>query len=486
MNFFGFFKQKRNLNQKKLLVLDTNVLMHDPTVFMKCQEHDIFIPAIVLEELDNAKKYTDVAGFNARQSSRFIDELFRQLDFDADIDAGVPLSLLSAIVVSSSERSIAPTGMLYFQSKEIKNSAGVFKKDSHDNEILSVALDLKKQKKNVVVVSNDINVRSKARILRIRSELYKNDQTIEDIQLLYSGTEELPPDFVKVLFVGKSSSKDGLIHYEITTPLAKKWKPCQFLYIEGDEEKEFMVLKTEEEKATIRTIHNYRKQSIWGIVALNREQNFALNAILDPEIDFVSLAGRSGSGKTINALAGAISQVLETRRYTQIIFTRETAPIGRDIGLLPGTEEQKMAPWLGALYDNLEVLDEKIAKTKGDPSVDKILKDGKIANPLVSNRIAIKSLNFIRGRTLLRKFLILDEAQDTTAKQVKDIITRAGPGTKVVFLGNLAQVASPYITPTSSGLAYVVDRFKNCEFGAHVTLIGVERSRLAEYATDYL
>ena len=480
-------RKPKKINSKKLMVLDTNVLMHDPTALMKFQEHDLFIPAIVLEELDKGKNYTDVVGYNARQSLRFIDELFNQLDFDANIDDGVPLSLLSAVTVSSSEHSIAPTGMLYFQTKEVENSAGAFKKDSHDNEILSVALELKKfGTKNVVVVSNDTNVRNKARILKIRSEPYKNDQTIEDIQLLYSGTEELPPDFEKVLFVGKSSIKDGFTHYEITTPLAKKWKPCQFLFVNGNEKMEFMVLKTDGENATVRTIHNYRNKSVWGIFALNREQNFALNAVLDPEIDFVSLAGRSGSGKTINALAGAISLVLEQKKYSQIIFTRETAPIGKDIGLLPGTEEQKMAPWLGALYDNLEVLDEKISRTKGDPSVDKVLKDGKIGNPLVANKIAIKSLNFIRGRTLLRKFLILDEAQDVTAKQVKDIITRAGPGTKVVFLGNLAQVATQYLSPTSSGLAYVVDRFKDCPFSAHVTLIGVERSRLAEYAADHL
>ena len=490
MSFFGFFKQKLNINQKKLLVLDTNVLMHDPTVFMKCQEHDIFIPAIVLEELDKGKTKTEIVGFNARQSLRFISELFNQLDVNANVDEGVPLSLLSAVTVSSSEQSVAPTGMLYFQSKEVKNSAGAFNKDSHDNEILSVALDLKKQKKNVVVVSNDVNVRNKARILKISSEQYKNDQTIEDIQLLYSGTEALPVDFLATLESGTSWKKDDQTHYEIITPLARQWEVNQFLYFEDEEEceekDEFVVLKKDGNKAEIRTIKNYRNEEVFGLHALNREQNFALNAILDLGADFVTLAGQAGTGKTALALASALHLVLESKKCDKIIFTREVVSIGKEQGHLPGTEEQKLAPWLGAMYDNLEMLTAKWEKQKGHTLTDEAMKKGKTGNPFLDSALSIKSLNYFQGRSLLKKVLIVDEAQELTAKQAKQLITRASHGTIVVFMGNLAQVTSPYLAATSSGLAYVVDRFKPCEFAAHVTLCGVKRSRLAEFAADHL
>jgi PhoH-like ATPase len=480
-------RKSKKINGKKLFVLDTNVLMHDPAVFMKCQEHDIFIPAIVIEELDQHKKNQDMVGFNARQSSRFIDELFKQLDFDADIDAGVPLSLLSVVAVSDSEQSIIPTGKLYFQSAEVKNSAGVFKKDTHDNEILSVVLDLKAQGKNVLIVSKDINVRIKARTLKIPAEDYKNDQTIEDIQLLYSGAEALPTDFSEMFKVATSWKHDGQTYYDIVTPLAKQWRVNQFLYSENPEEKdEFVVLKKDGDKVQVRTIKNYREQEVFGIKALNREQNFALNAILDLDTDFVTLAGQAGTGKTILTLAAAFHLVLEAKKYDKIIFTREVFALGKEQGHLPGTEEAKLAPWLGALYDNVEFLTEKWEKQKGHTITDEAMKKGKTGNPFLDSALSIRSLNYMQGRSLIRKILIIDEAQDTTSKQMKQLITRAGPGTLVICLGNLAQVASPYLSATSSGLAYVVDRFKPCEFAAHVTLAGVKRSRLAEFAANNL
>jgi PhoH-like ATPase len=479
--------KKTKNKSKKLLVLDTNVLMHDPTALMKFQEHDVFIPAIVIEELDKGKTYSDTVGFNSRQSSRFIDELFKQLDFDADIDEGIPLSLLSAVAVANNAESVAPTGLLYFQTKEVENSAGVFKKDTHDNEILSVALDLKNQKKNVVIVSKDINVRIKARALKIPAEDYKNDQTIEDIQLLYSGTEILPPDFTEVLASAISWKHETQTYYDIITPLAKKWRVNQFLYFENPEEKdEFVVLKKDGDKVQIRTIKNYREIEVFGIKALNREQNFALNAMLDLDTDFVTLAGQAGTGKTLLTLASALHLVLEAKKYDRIIFTREVIALGKEQGHLPGTEEAKLAPWLGALYDNVEFLTEKWEKQKGHTLTDEAMKKGKTGNPFLDSALSIKSLNYMQGRSLIRKILIIDEAQDITPKQMKQLITRAGPGTLVVCLGNLAQVASPYLSATSSGLAYVVDRFKPCEFAAHVTLAGVKRSRLAEFAANNL
>ena len=484
-------RKSKKMNGKKSIVLDTNIPVHDPNAFLKFHEHDLYIPAIVLEELDKLKTdRNETTAYNARQSTRFIEELFKQLDYDADIDQGVPLSVLSPVLLSGSDKTIAPTGMLYFQTEEVPPCAGVFKNNTHDNEILSFAFDLKnnKKKKNVVLVSNDINMRNKARILKIPYESYTSDQTIEDIQLLYSGTEILPPNFGEVLKTSLSWTHENQTYYEITAPFVKEWKLNQFLYSENLEEKdEFIVLKKEDDKAQIRTIINYREQDVFGIRALNREQNFALNALVDPSFDFVTLAGQAGTGKTALALAAALHLVIDKKSYNKIIFSRETFPLGEKHGFLPGSEEAKMAPWAGAVYDNIEMLTEKWEKLKGDPRTDEAMKKGKMANPEIDRALSLKSLNYMKGRSLLKKILIIDEAQDTTPKQVKELITRAGPGTKVIFLGNLAQGSSPYIPATSSGLAYVVDRAsKTCPFSAHITLVGIKRSRLAEWAANNL
>jgi PhoH-like ATPase len=235
----------------------------------------------------------------------------------------------------------------------------------------------------------------------------------------------------------------------------------------------------EDVEAVIQLVRDYTtsNHAIWGIMARNREQNFAFNLLLDPEIDFVSLLGAAGTGKTLLALAAGLAQTLDDKRYREIIMTRVTVPVGEDIGFLPGTEEEKMTPWMGALMDNLEVLGN--TREGGEW--------GRAATQdLLSSRIRIHSLNFMRGRTFQNKYLIIDEAQNLTSKQMKTLITRAGPGTKVVCLGNIAQIDTPYLSETTSGLTYVVDRFKDWPHGGHITLRRGERSRLAEFASDAL
>jgi PhoH-like ATPase len=231
--------------------------------------------------------------------------------------------------------------------------------------------------------------------------------------------------------------------------------------------------------AVMELVRDYRNErhSTWGITARNREQNFALNLLLDPEIDFVTILGPAGTGKTLLTLAAGLAQTLESNRYSEIIMTRVTIPLGEDIGFLPGTEEEKMEPWMGALMDNLEVLTQ--SQEGGNW--------GRAAtNDLLRNRIKIRSLNFMRGRTFLNRFLILDEAQNLTPKQMKALVTRAGPGTKLVCLGNIAQIDTPYLTETTSGLTYVVNRFRGWAHSGHITLVRGERSRLADYASDIL
>ncbi|MGH8032388.1 MAG: PhoH family protein, partial [Luteimonas sp.] len=325
------------------------------------------------------------------------------------------------------------------------------------------------------------NLRIKAAIAGIASEDYENDRALDDFSLLYTGATPLPEDFWqrhgKDL---KSWTDKGRTLYEITRGEDDDWHPNQFLYLPGDEEAQLRVVKVDDARVTLQIVDDYRsnQHAVWGILARNREQNFALNALMDPEVDFVTLLGTAGTGKTLLALAAGLAQTMDQQRYREIIMTRATVSVGEDIGFLPGTEEEKMTPWMGALTDNLEVL---------MPSNKEGGSWGRAAtNDLLASRIKIRSLNFMRGRTFLSRYLILDEAQNLTPKQMKTLVTRAGPGTKIVCLGNVEQIDTPYLTETTSGLTYAVDRFKAWAHSAHITLRRGERSRLADYASEVL
>jgi PhoH-like ATPase len=352
-----------------------------------------------------------------------------------------------------------------------------------DNQILGVVRALQEQHtgREVVLVSKDINMRIKAHALGLPAEDYFNDQVLEDTDLLYSGILELPADFWDRHGKGVESwQQNGNTLYRITGPLISRLMLNQFVYLEGDTPLTARVREIVGKTAVLQTLkdHSHHRNAVWGVGARNREQNFALNLLLDPEIDFVTLLGQAGTGKTLLALAAGLTQVLESRRYTEIIMTRATVPVGEDIGYLPGTEEEKMQPWMGALEDNLEVL------LQGDPAAGEWGRSA--STDLVRTRIKVKALSFMRGRTFINKFLIIDEAQNLTPKQMKTLITRAGPGTKVVCLGNIAQIDTPYLTEGSSGLTYVVDRFKGWAHSGHVTLQRGERSRLADFAAEAL
>ncbi len=462
---------------KRLFVLDTNVLMHDPASLFRFKEHDIFLPMVVLEELDRAKKGMSEVARNVRQVSRFMDGLMSGISHE-EIEQGVPL-----ISRELSGANNAPGGHLFFQTRIMPSVLpDSLPGGTADNTILGTALALEKELTDirVTLVSKDINLRIKAAIIGIHAEDYTNDKVLDDVDLLFNGATALPADF------WNSHSKDmdswqeeGRTFYRLNGPLIKEWYPNQCLYIEGDQAFNAIVRKLEHEQAVIEYLHDYRqpRQTVWGINALNREQNFALNLLMDPEIDFVSLVGQAGTGKTLLTLAAGLTQAIEEQRYKEIIMTRVTVPVGEDIGFLPGTEEEKMEPWMGALMDNLEVLSP--SASGGDW--------GRAAtNDLLRSRIKIRSLNFMRGRTFMNRYLIIDEAQNLTAKQMKTLITRAGPGTKIVCLGNIAQIDTPYLTETTSGLTFVVDRFKQWDHSGHITLLRGERSRLADFASVQL
>jgi PhoH-like ATPase len=459
---------------RKIFVLDTNVLIHDPTAILRFQEHDVVIPIVVLEELDRAKVGLSEVARNVRQVSRLLDDLVEKAN--GDITHGVKLP---------SHAPELETGRLYFHLEAVRSRLpNGMAPDSPDNTLLGITLDLGQSHadREVILVSKDINLRIKAHALGLRADDYSNDRVLDDANLLYTGTERLDPDFWETHSREMESWKEeGRTFYRLKGPKARTWLPNQFLYANDEHSFEAVVRRIEDDGAVIEVVKDYtsERHRVWGIAARNREQNFALNLLMDPEIDFVTLLGQAGTGKTLLTLAVALTQTLETKRYGEIIMTRMTVPVGEDIGFLPGTEEEKMGPWMGALEDNLDVLQETATQEHGAW--------GRAAtHDLLRHRIRIKSLNFMRGRTFLKKFLIVDEAQNLSPHQIKTLVTRAGPGSKIVCLGNIAQIDTPYLTETTSGLTYVVDRFKRWEHSGHVTLQRGERSRLADYASEIL
>ena len=467
---------KQASGAQKLFVLDTNVLMHDPSSLFRFEEHDVFLPMMTLEELDHHKKGMSEVARNARQVSRSLDALIQDQRL---LDQGLPLSTLG---------HKDATGKLFVQTTAIASSLpSDLPMGKADNQILGVVRSLQEKHptREVVLVSKDINMRIKARALGLAAEDYFNDQVLEDSDLLYSGMLSLPENFWNKHSKGVESwQQGGTTYYRISGPLCSQFLVNQFVYFEGPMPLYAQVKEVTGKSAVLATLRDYThgKNSVWGVTARNREQNFAMNLLMNPECDFVTLLGQAGTGKTLLALAAGIAQVLETKRYTEIIMTRVTVPVGEDIGFLPGTEEEKMLPWMGALEDNLDVLN--MGDQEHGPSANDWTRSGTME--LIRSKIKVKSMNFMRGRTFLNKYLIIDEAQNLTPKQMKTLITRAGPGTKVICLGNLAQIDTPYLTEGSSGLTFVVDRFKGWPHAGTITLQRGERSRLADYAGDVL
>ncbi|HWR95143.1 MAG TPA: PhoH family protein [Arenimonas sp.] len=461
---------------KRIYVLDTNILMHDPTALFKFEEHDVFIPMMVLEELDNGKKGHSESSRNARQVSRFLNELVESHGSN-DISEGIALIQPKGLNL----RGAHTVGRLHFQLRQTEPGKR-FGTVLPDNLILGSILQLKEDNPGVpvVLVSKDINLRIKASICGVAAEDYENDRAIDDFNLLFTGVKQLEEDFWERHHGNLRSWTDkGRTYYEIERSRDDDWYMNQFLYMPGDDEVEMKVSKIDGDRVVLQIVDDFRasQHQVWGINARNREQNFALNALMDPEIDLVTLLGTAGTGKTLLALAAGLAQTMDAQRYREIIMTRATVSVGEDIGFLPGTEEEKMTPWMGALTDNLEVLTHNQEGGAWRRAA---------TNDLLASRIKIRSMNFMRGRTFLSRYLILDEAQNLTPKQMKTLVTRAGPGTKIVCLGNVEQIDTPYLTETTSGLTYAVDRFKNWAHSAHVTLRRGERSRLADFASEVL
>ena len=460
---------------KRLYILDTNVLMHDPTALFRFEEHDVFLPMIVLEELDAAKKGLSEVSRNVRQVSRFIGELMTSQQ-KTNLDKGLELKSPEGLDLSIG------SGRLYFQTRMPEEHSSLLRDGSFaDNEIVSTAITLRDSDpdREIVLVSKDINLRIKSAILGVTAEDYFNDKALDDLSLLYNGVLRAPQDFWQTHEPIDSWNDQGVAYYRIPVKSDELWFPNQCLALEADNGLEALVRDVGKDVVELQLAGDYRNQSnsVWGITARNREQNFALNLLMDPGVDFVTLMGTAGTGKTLLTLAAGLAQTMDSKLYKEIIMTRATVSVGEDIGFLPGTEEEKMTPWMGALTDNLEVL---------TPSEEGGEWGRAATNDLLASRIKIRSLNFMRGRTFLNRYVIIDEAQNLTPKQMKTLLTRAGPGTKMVCLGNVEQIDTPYLTETTSGLTFAVDRFKSWRHSGHITLRRGERSRLAHFASEVL
>jgi PhoH-like ATPase len=454
---------------KKVFVLDTNVLLHDPNSLFRFQEHDVYIAFVAMEELDKHKVGTNDINRNARQATRLLEEVTAQ---KGSFKSGFPLNEFNGRHA---------TGKLYMQSEAIHPNDELGDSKKNDNMFLAVLAHLQEQSpsRKAVLVTKDLNLRVKARALGYESEDYLNDHAVEDSDLLYRGYRYLDDASFADISEGVESWKEQhSVFYRVRQIEKEPFFPQEMVVFPDG--LLTVVQKVTGDEVILRTIREYgsEKNNVFGVTARNEEQSFALNLLMDPEVHFVTLLGPAGTGKTLLTLAAALEQVVEDKRFSEIIFTRATVPMGEDIGFLPGSEEEKMMPWMGALDDNLDFL---LGSSKAETQWH-----AKTTKDLVRERIKIKSMSFMRGRTFAQKFLIIDEAQNLTPKQMKALITRAGMGTKVVCMGNLAQVDTPYLSERSSGLAYAVERFKGWKRYGHVILEKGERSELANYANDNL
>ncbi len=449
--------------QPTLYVLDTNVLIHDPEALLNFQEHHVAIPMTVLEELDKLKGGKVSVAAECRQAIRLIDRVLGGASPE-QVEKGVPIQ----------RETGGSRGWLSILMSKRAEPVTWLPEDSSDNRIINQLVELKSLRGGdaVVLVSKDINMRLKARACGIAAEDYHTDQLVDDIGLLSRGYHPLEGAFWDRVSTVETRQSSGHTWHKVR--LVADFPALhvnEFIldeqgfvgWVKGIRQDEVLLLDMHQEPL----LH----QEAWGLVPRDIYQALALFALLDPDIHLVNLTGAAGSGKTILALAAAIEQTMVSKRYRRIIATRSVQGLDEDIGFLPGTEAEKMEPWLGAITDNLEALHLDDENPHG--SVDYLLQ--KVP-------LQFKSLNYIRGRSFQQSLILIDECQNLTPHQMKTIITRAGNGSKVVCLGNLAQIDTPYLSATSSGLTYLTERFKDFPHGVHITLQGVPRSILAEYA----
>ena len=462
------------MSATRLYILDTNVLLHDPMCLFEFKEQDIAIPMTVLEELDDIKDRKKSVAQEARYAIRTIDKILSGATSPSAIKRGVPIQLPDG----QQKRTLGTLSI--FPDHELTSHSGLLPDTKNkDNLIINCALHLQStsQGRQIILVTKDINMRLKAMGAGLEHvEDYRTDQLITDLELLPAGVQHLQGNFWQLVDKVQSQRQGPNTYHQLDAGLINNTYPCEYLY---DDSQDFAARTAKLEDGQLILLdlgyEHLMEQSCWGIQPINIHQAFAMQAMLDGSIDLAVLTGSAGSGKTLIALACALEMVIEQRRYNKIIVTRSTPPVAEEIGFLPGDEEEKMTPWLSAISDNLEAMHEQDEKPQS--SVKYAIEKG---------NIQFKSLNFIRGRSIQNAIVLIDEAQNLTPSQLKTILTRSGKGTKMVCLGNLAQIDSNYLTPLTSGLTYIVERFKNYPGAANVQFEGIFRSPLAEYAEQHL
>lgn len=449
---------KKSQEVQKIYLLDTSVLLHRPESIFSFGEHRVVIPIVVLDELDTFKRGSMQINRNARR----IIGLFDELRTRGPIFDGVKLDNGGLLTVDTLDHRCIKTHL-----------PDGFEKNA-DNHILATAVGVKDENpdQKVVLVTKDINMRVKAEALGLQAEDYKADQIVEPSEMYTGHAEVRVPQALldqfyreKTLSVNGEFKEDGL-----------EFHANQFLMLIAKESPSVTAL-ARYDGMNIELLRDPR-HDIWGIRPLNREQRYAVEILLDDNIPLVTLAGKAGTGKTILAIAAGLQKVVNDKQYRRLSIYRPVVPMGRDIGYLPGTEQEKLGPWMQPIYDNLEfLLNEGDKKSRGSSKLDYLVD---------SNVLDIRALTYIRGRSLPHQFIIVDEAQNLTPHEVKTIVTRAGHGTKLILTGDPYQIDSPYLDATSNGLTHVVERFRDQKIAAHVTLQKGERSALAELASEIM
>jgi len=439
-------------SSKKVFVLDTNVLLHDPMAIFHFQEHDIVIPIVVIEEIDNFKKDQTEIGRNARSVSRQIDKL-RTL---GTLSKGVTLEGGGSLKVDVTNHAQDP-------------SLFVLDKHKADNQILTCALELfKVRKEKVVLVSKDTNLRIKADAAGVLAEDYYTDRV--EVDELYPGTATWTVDnsLIDQLFDGGLAAEEG-----------DRFLPNQFVTLVDQADANHSALGRY--MANDGRLHPLRRLEAvpWGVKPRNREQQFALDLLLDDSIQVVTLLGKAGTGKTLLAIAAGLQQVVDDERYNKLLVSRPVMPMGRDLGFLPGDVEDKLRPYMQPIYDNLDYIVSANTEMRRRTSMT-------VAQLEEGGYLAVEPLTYIRGRSIPNQYIIVDEAQNLTPHEVKTILTRAGVGTKIVLTGDPYQIDNPYVDSNTNGLSFLAEHFKRVDVAGHVTLLKGERSHLAELASNLL
>lgn len=451
-----------------LYVLDTNVLIHDPTALLNFEEHHVMIPMTVLEELDKLKSGNKAVAADCRHAIREIDKI---------LGRATPEEVMSGVPIRRGDARSAQ-GHLSVLMTELPDNLALLPSHINDNRIINdvVMLQSSRPDQQVVLITKDINMRLKARSCGVESEDYHTDQLVTDIEQLNKGYLHYEGNFWDRVDEVKTEQKLArTVHRLPRSSVAREIYPNQFIIDDCGFIGQIIDVQPDSFSLLHLDRQSFMHQKAWGLMPQDIYQAMALHLLLDPDIHLVNLTGSAGSGKTILALAASLEMTVASKRYRRIIATRSTQGLDEDIGFLPGTEQEKMEPWLGAITDNLEALHCNDEDCHG--SIDYVL--DKVP-------LHFKSLNYIRGRSFQHSLILIDEAQNLTPHQIKTIVTRAGSGSKVICLGNLAQIDTPYLNPTSSGLTYLTERFKDFEFGGNIKLQGVPRSALAEYAEAHL